>query len=464
MGDGTNADRLVPVQVSGLASGAQAIAAGGKHTCALTTAGAVLCWGYNVYGQLGDGTQTDHWTPVAVTGITSGIQVITAGSGDTCAVNSTGGVKCWGMNLYGQLGDGTTVNRLTPTNVVGLAGSMQAISAGNYHTCALTASGGVKCWGFNQQGQLGTCTADFVTTPVSVSTLTSGVQFISAGSASTCAVTGTEGAKCWGNNFWGQLGAGTTADRWKPQDVSGLTAEIRSVAAGGDHTCALAEAGGVTCWGYNGYGQLGDGTTTDHWTPVDVIGLTGGAQSVATGLSHTCAVTAAGGVKCWGWNEYGQLGDGTKINRATPVDVTGLASGVKAIAAGWYHTCALTEAGAVKCWGWNATGQLGNGTTTDHTTPVAVIGLASGVESIAAGESHSCARVAGGIKCWGWNLYGQLGNGTTTDYWKPVAVINLTDGVEAIAAGRYHTCALVDEGGGVQCWGTITPVNWVTAL
>ena len=182
-----------------------------------------------------------------------------------------------------------------------------------------------------------------------------------------------------------------------------------AVAAGASHTCALTTAGGVKCWGRNGYGQLGDGTTDNRYTPLDVTGLSAGVAAVTAGGSHTCALTTAGGLKCWGASDVGQLGDGTTDNRSTPVDVTGLTSGVAAVAAGRDHTCALTTAGGLKCWGGNGCGQLGDGTQSDRYTPVDVTALTSGV---AAGGYHTCAlTTADGLKCWGHKRRGQLGDG-----------------------------------------------------
>ena len=450
---GRQTDRLTPVDVSGLTSGVMAIAAGNTHTCALTSGGGVKCWGDNFNGQLGDGTTTWRWTPVDVSGLTSGVTAIAASSQYTCALTSGGGVKCWGYNEYGQLGDGTQTDRLTPVDVSGLTSGVAAIAAGSTHGCALTSGGGVQCWGLNSSGQLGDGTTTARSTPVDVSGLASGVTTIAAGGGHTCALTDGGEAKCWGDNGGGQLGDGTTTQRLTPVDVSGLTSGVTAIAAGGGHTCALTSSGGAQCWGFNGYGQLGDASTTSTSTPLDVMGLSVGVAAIAAGGYHSCALTSGGGVQCWGLNSTGQLGDGTTTTRSTPVDVSGLTSGVMAIAVGLYHTCALTTGGGVKCWGLNSSGQLGDGTTTRRSTPVDVSGLASGVTAIAAGHyGHSCALTSiGGAKCWGWNRYGQLGDGTNVDRLTPVDVSGLGD-LKAVAAGGFHSCALTGDGG-VLCWG-----------
>jgi alpha-tubulin suppressor-like RCC1 family protein len=352
---------------SGSSSGASstaAIAAGYEHTCAIL-AGAAKCWGDNVFGQLGDGTDArERSRPVAVSGLESGVRAIAVGTFYSCALASNGAVKCWGDDEDGQLGDGTKTSRSTPVAVSGLASGVQAIATGDDHTCALLSSGAVECWGAN---------------------------------------------------FSGELGDGTKTSRLRPVAVSGLASGVQAIATGRDHTCALLSSGGVECWGRNDYGQLGDGTKTSRLTPAAVSGLASGVQAIAAGAHHTCALLRSGGVECWGENDDGELGDGTTTHRPRPVPTTGLPAGVQAIAAGAdaYHTCALLSGGRAMCWGDNDHGQLGDGTTRNRTAPVAVSGLESGVQAIAAGDFHTCALLsAGGFKCLGRNNAGQLGNGT----------------------------------------------------
>jgi len=280
-----------------------------------------------------------------------------------------------GWNRNGQVGDGTTTDRLTPTDVSGLATGFAAVEAA-LHSCALNKGGGVKCWGFNASGQRGDGTTTDRLVPVDVVGLGGGVIAITAGiGPHTCALTSEDGVKCWGDNSNGQLGDGTTTTRPAPVDVSGLSSGIAGVSAGWLHTCAVTTTGGVKCWGDNLRGQLGDGTTTDRAAAVDVVGLSSPVVAVASGSAHSCALTTAGAVKCWGANTSGQLGNGGQTDSPTPVDVSSFPDGVAAIAAGSAHTCALTKAGAVTCWGINTWGQLGDGTTWDRSAPVQVVGL-----------------------------------------------------------------------------------------
>ncbi len=451
LGDGTTTDHATPVDVSGL-NDVQAIVAGADHTCALTTGGAVKCWGANWAGQLGDGATADQWTPIDANGVNSDMQAIAAGAAHTCALTTGGGVKCWGWNRSGQLGNGMTEDRWIPVDVSGLSSGVQAIAAGAGHNCALTAGGGVECWGWNEYGQLGDGTTIYQRGPAGVDGMTSGIEAIAAGGRYTCALTASGGVKCWGANELGQVGDGTTTDRWTPVNVSGLSSGVQAIAAGGRHTCALTLSGGVKCWGVNDAGQLGDGSTTNRLTPVNVSGLSNSIQAIAAGTNHTCALTIGGGVKCWGQNSAGQLGDGTSINRSTPVDVSGLTAGVQAIAAGAFHTCVLTTGGTVKCWGANWAGQLGDGTTSYHWTPADVSGLPSDVTGIIAGFDHSCALAANAVKCWGQNNSGQVGDGTIVNRLTPVNVSGMSTSIQALGAGERHTCALTTDGR-VKCWG-----------
>ncbi len=233
--------------------------------------------------------------------------------------------------------------------------------------------------------------------------------------------------KCWGNGSFGQLGNSGTANQSLPVDVTELTSGVIAIAAGGAVTCALTGTGGMKCWGYNDLGQTGDQTTTNRSTPVDVIGLTSGVAAIAAADRHVCAVTSAGDAKCWGLNTEGQLGNGTTANSVVPVDVTGLTGIASAIAVYDRHSCALTTAGGVKCWGNNSGGALGDGNSpNDSDTPVDVDGLPSGIAGVSAGDSLSCAAtISGAAKCWGENFAGQLGDGSTTPSDTPVDVAGL---------------------------------------
>lgn len=355
-----------------LASATQ-VSAGNNHTCALLNTGGVRCWGAS--GRLGNGGTASSYTPVDVLGLASGVSAISAGAVHTCALLNTGGVKCWGINDYGMLGNGGTTNSGVPVDVSGLTSGVRAISAGGYHTCAILNTGGVKCWGYNGHGQLGNGSTTNSKVPVDVSGMTSSVSVISAGPSHTCAILNTGGAKCWGSNGFGQFGNGDRADSTVPVNVSGLTSGVSAMSLGNTHTCAILNTGGVKCWGYNAYGQLGNGDIASSYAPVDVSGLTSGVSAISAGAVRTCALLNTGGVKCWGNNDYGQLGNGDTANSTVPVDVLGLTNGVHAISTKDSSTCVILNTGGVKCWGDNSSGQLGNGNDTNSSVPVSVIGL-----------------------------------------------------------------------------------------
>ena len=344
------------------------VTAGNDHTCALTDAGGVKCWGFNEHGELGDGTTTDSSVPVDVAGLSSGVAFVSAGAHHTCAVMTTGGVKCWGYNGNGEVGDGEpgdgSDNRTTPVDVFGLSSGIATVSAGVMHTCAVTTTDSVKCWGSNS-GSFGDGTMGTSFTPVDVPDLSSGVAEASGGSYMGCFRTTVGGATCSGRNDAGQLGDGTTDSSVTPVDVVGLSSGVTELSTGYGHTCVIVTGGGVKCWGVGNGGRLGNGSTNDSSTPVDVSSLSAGVATLSAGSYATCAVTTGGGAKCWGLNQYFP-----SLTSTTPYDVSGLSSGVESVSVGDNHACALMTWGSVRCWGWNGHGQLGNGSTTDSTTPV----------------------------------------------------------------------------------------------
>ncbi|OGQ92201.1 MAG: hypothetical protein A2289_02595 [Deltaproteobacteria bacterium RIFOXYA12_FULL_58_15] len=462
LGDGgTNIDQSAPMDVTGLSTGVIAVAAGGYHTCALLDTGALKCWGYDNSGQLGDGgTNTNQNMPVDVAGLSSGVVAIAMGSYHACALLDTGALKCWGNDNYGQIGDGgTNTNQNMPVDVAGLSSGVVAIAAGGYHTCALLDTGALKCWGYDNSGQLGdggTNTSQNM--PVDVAGLSTGVVAVAAGRYHTCALLDTGALKCWGGDETGQLGdGGTNTNQNMPVDVAGLSTGVVAVTAGGDHNCAILDTDALKCWGYDDYGQLGNGdTNTDQSTPVFVSGLSAEVVAITAGGVHTCAILDNNALECWGYDGDGQLGDGgTNTDQSTPVSVSSLSTGVIDVAAGLYHTCAILDTGALKCWGRDETGQLGNGAMSiDQSTPVDVTDLSSGVVAVATGDYHTCAVLdTGTLKCWGSDNYGQLGDGVTnTNKTVPVTITGVFGEAKAVAAGYAHTCAILDTGR-LMCWG-----------
>ncbi len=358
-------------------SGWTAIATGRLHACGIKDEVA-YCWGYNTSGQLGNGTTANSSTPVAVnTGAMSGaVTAIKANADQTCATTASG-MYCWGYNGYGQLGNGTTASSSTPVavNTGAMSGAVTSFTVGKDHACATTATG-VYCWGYNNYGQLGNGTTTNSSTPVAVSagSMSGAVTAIDAGGNHTCATT-TSGVYCWGWNIYGQIGNGSTTNSSSPVAVSSavMSGEATSLAAGYQHSCATT-SGGTYCWGYGSSGQIGRGSTSNSLVPAAVNSstMTSGVSSLAAGYFHACAI-AADNAYCWGMNTSGQLGNGATTNSTVPVVVnTATVSGtIEGLAAGTNFTCATTLSN-VYCWGSNAYGQLGNGTTTDSSVPVEI--------------------------------------------------------------------------------------------
>lgn len=342
------------------------VVAGDMHSCALMSTGIVRCWGYNYWGQLGNGSNANSLTPVDVIGL-SNVTAIAAGSNHTCALQSNGGVRCWGYNSYGQLGDGTLVDRNSQVRVISLGGIGSRIAAGYYHSCVVLTTGVVRCWGLNNSYQLGT---------------------------------------------------GDQVQHTSPITASVLSGSVAEVATGLGHTCVLMQAGGVECWGENSQGQLGNGGWSSlYQTPQPTQGLNTGVVKVFARFQSSCALLITGSMRCWGTSPLG--------NKAVPYQIVGLANSVTSATTGGTHYCAVFMKSLV-CWGSSGSGQLGNGQTTmSYPNPTQVFGLTQDVERVAAGNNHTCAVVRGGVMCWGDNSWGQVGDGTTQMRTTPVAVTGL---------------------------------------
>ena len=616
LGTGDTNDSLSPVAVlQGQDPGTyRSVVAGFEATCALGTDDSAYCWGRDQFGQIGNGggsSDADFDSPQAVLG--SAFTSITMGTYHACGLAMDDSAYCWGRNYYGQLGDGSTIDRTSPVRVSSSVG-FRAITAHGSHTCAIGLDDAVYCWGINQRGQLGdgTMTDRNLPTPItdvaalsgrkplaisgrpsrtyliaatpsiaaepastsafvgeemaSVSLDLSGVvsgatvevspalppglavskvdgdtfqisgtpqrldvqrtytatvmagddsvvsttftidvhahagavfgwghnrfnvltvedtsQFaapiqasaganssgtyvdIATGVYHSCGVGTDDSMYCWGDNQYGGLGNGSTADSSMPGAVAAGEApgSYTQVAAGYYFTCGLGTDDLVYCWGRNSDGELGDGSTSNTNSPVATLAGDGPGQyrQVASGFYHSCGLGTDDSVYCWGDNTFRQLGDGSNTDRTSPVAIqAGSSPGqFRAMSAGAYFTCGIGIDDSVYCWGDNDNGQLGDGTTTVRSTPIAVsVGEGPGsYVSVTTGIDHTCALgVDDAVYCWGDNSSGQLGDGTTTDRTTPVAVLvgdGLT-GVRSISAGSFHTCAISDDYT-TYCWG-----------
>ena len=530
-GDGPNemGDNLPYVDL-GTGRTVVTLSAGAGHTCAILDNGAVKCWGYNTNGQLGLGDTLNRGDgpsemgdnlPVVNLGTGRTAVAVSAGWNHTCAILDNGSLKCWGYNSDGELGydDATTRgdgsgemgDSLAVINL-GTGRTAKAVSAGQLFTCAILDNGTMKCWGSNSNGQLGL--GDSSSRGVNVGEMAAlpiidlgvgrtAVQ-VSAGNEQTCVVLDNATAKCWGINEYGQLGydnltnigdgAGEMGASLTAINV-GVGRTARAISTGNEFTCASLDNHTVKCWGRNGLGELGKGfkegvTLGDAalgdnsgemtaLTSLD-LGTSYSVTSISTGESHTCAIFNNGSVKCWGRNQFGQLGYGDISNRGDSSNEMGLnlpfvdlGTGRTAISisAGFTHTCAILDNAKVKCWGRNLYGRLGypdiggndwGDAPNEMGDNLAYVDLGTGrtASAISTGQSHTCAVLDDGtVKCWGYNNAGQLGYGDTTDRGPTLGdmgdnlpIVPLGVDASAIDTGASHTCALLINQN-VKCWG-----------
>jgi alpha-tubulin suppressor-like RCC1 family protein len=358
------------------------LSAGATHTCGVSNDNRAYCWGFNFDGQLGNGSKTGpqlcsnfacSTRPVAVTGGLHFFQV-SAGQIFSCGLTTDSLAYCWGSNQNGQLGDGSTTDHLTPTAVAG-GRRFRQLRLGHTHACAIDLTGVAWCWGANFNGELGDGTGSSRLAPVRVS---GGLRWrqLSGANSYTCGVTTDNRAYCWGNNGNGQVGDSTkVTTRLQPTAVK-TALLFRQIDAGGYHTCAVSTSNLAYCWGYGSFGQVGNGGSSQARIYPAAVGGMRAFDHVSAGGDHSCGVTLSGLVAyCWGRDGDGELGDGTSLtNQPRPVKVLGGLT-LAQVSAGWSHTCGRTTGGRIWCWGDNAFGQLGDGTVSDRAAPVQVAGV-----------------------------------------------------------------------------------------
>ncbi|WP_272946193.1 chitobiase/beta-hexosaminidase C-terminal domain-containing protein [Geobacter sp. OR-1] len=448
LGNGSNANSSMPVQVTGI-NNVIAITAGYAHTVAIKSDGTVWAWGLNSSGQLGTGDSNDHSTPVQVTGLNEVIAVV-AGYGHTLALKANGTVWAWGLNNKGQLGNNSTSNSNTPVQVSNLASGVIAISGSRgLHNMALKNDGTVWTWGSNDYGQIGNGGATpYNTAPISVS---SGAIAISASALSSIVLKSDYTVWAWGDNAFGQCGLDPYYDPtiFYPTQIAGIANAI-AISSGDNQTMSLLADGTAVALGRNDYGQLGNNPGAPSYSPVSVLNLNG-IVSIASGANHTMAIKDNGTFWGWGLNDNGQLGISTTDNMGFPA-VSPMGSLITPqVAAGYKHTVALKNDGTVWAWGLNDHGQLGNGSG-NSSVPVPINSI-SGIVSVAAGYKHGVAlKSDGSVWSWGANNRGQLGNGSTNESNTPVKVNNLS-GITAIASSRGNHVLALKNDGTVWAWG-----------
>ena len=604
LGDGTVNSIYTPSYVDLGSDLVLAISTGGSHTCAITNTPDLKCWGDNSHGQLGDSSTSDRYTPTMVALSTTPVAVST-GDMHTCTILSDTTLSCWGDNSQGQLGDGTNVNSNSP--ISNIVSGVSSVSLGNSHSCVLDTTNILKCWGDNTFSQLGDGTDSSQNTPLAISF--TGGKFpisVSSGGHYTCSSTSNDMLRCWGLGDiqsldiglsptdvilprWSYINAaerdldddsilnifdthvssdadgdgypsGSDSDDNNPAiaatcgigeygryycqeatvgfyvntigslikipaspgnyvDTNGATSQspcsigtfqklsgmdkcddanagyyvssigssaqiacpggtynplsgsnsptdcigsdpgfnvpiLTDVNAGTSHSCAILDDGAIRCWGSNGNGQLGDGSRDDKLAPTVVNTPLGRiAISVSTGLAHSCAIFDDGSLRCWGDNSQGQLGDGTTVERTVPTLVNlGNGRSASSITLGQTHTCSILDDNSVKCWGGNANGQVGDGSTSDRNIPTKILFDGSDVISLSAGSYHTCAiLINSSIECWGDNWHGQLGDGSNDRQLTPKSLGNQYQS-RSISSGAFHTCSIMINNS-LYCWG-----------
>tara|TARA_B100000609_G_scaffold40847_1_gene31197 strand:+ start:3017 stop:4123 length:1107 start_codon:yes stop_codon:yes gene_type:complete len=358
------------------------IAAGNEHVCAVVGQN-IKCWGHNLNGQLGYGDKIDRSKPPTQNvSVGTFVSKVSAGRASSCAILANGQIKCWGFNNTGMLGYNDRMERTSPPSTsVAVGSTAKTLSVGSGHMCAVLSNDRIKCWGSNTYGELGYASAGilgYLQPPASYVTTGFSVQTVHTSSSYTCVLLTNGQSKCWGSGLAGKLGYGDTTTRKVPDSkyISlGTGLSVKQITQGSIHVCVLLNNNKVKCWGHNSSGQLGYGDTSQRLSPPSAfvdLGAGRTATYIAAGESHTCVILDNGQVKCWGKNASGELGYGDTTNRNKPASATvSIGTGRRAIqlSLGVGFTCALLDNHEVKCWGNNQYGQLGYGDKTNRTKP-----------------------------------------------------------------------------------------------
>jgi len=504
VGDSTNINQLTPVVVDAGITYSQ-VTRGIDSTCAITTGNVLKCWGRNTFGNIGDNTTTNVTVPTVIDGGTAYATLTNSLAYTTCAITTLGTLKCWGLGLSGQIGNGASTNQLQPVIVNG-GTTYSTVSAGQNTTCGITTAGVLKCWGGDRNYNFGlSVNSNFVTPQV----IHSGELFtqVIVNDARMCALNSVNVMKCSGQRQMGLMADGLLSQYHSFTSVPGLdmfsilslngpyiSAGLKSdgtlytwgfgrsgmdyfgdnstqdialtplqvlipvggsvftkISKGYRHTCAIRSDQKLYCWGVNTYGNLGDNTTTSKPLPVAIDAVNNYIQ-VSAGNFFTCGITTGNVLKCWGQNQFGQLGDNSIIQKIVPTIInTGVS--YKALAqTSNYTMCAITTADALKCWGYNNFGQVGVGGTTNTLIPT-LVDTGVSYSNVVASIGHTCGMTTTGIlKCWGENTSSQLGDGTTTDRQLPAIFDMGTNFSDVGLNGQGLTCGLTITGG-LRCAG-----------
>ena len=444
----TTGNTLVPTEIDGGGSW-KLVSTGQNHSCGIKSDDTLYCWGWNIFGQVGNNSITDRLVPTAVFGGGTWKQVGTGGL-ITCGIKSNDSLHCWGSNSFGQVGDNSIIDRIVPTAVSG-GGTWKHVAVGDTHNCGIKSDDSLNCWGSNSRGQVGDSTSG--TDRLVPTAISNGGSWIkaSAGTQLSCAIKSDKTLLCWGNNSNGQIGNNSSQKQLAPAPVSG-GGMWKHVAAGAAFSCGIKSDDSLYCWGTNGSGRTGlNNIVGETFVPTQVSG--GGTwKQVSAATAHSCAVKSDNTLHCWGSNTGGRTGQNLPSgNTIIPTEVSGGGSW-KQVATANVHSCGIKSDNTLQCWGTNNAGRTGLNTAAGSTLVPTPVSGGGTWKQVAAGGSHTCGiKSDDTLHCWGLNSAGQLGDNSTTQRLVPTAV----DGGatwKQVAAGGSHTCGIKSDDT-LHCWG-----------